>query len=90
MLIRVMLGYGDRFTLAFFHHEAREAMLLRDAWGLSSDEYIAAQQRAHKQTMSEQQNSQTDLYHPSVVRSYPDQFNKAYDQVRSIWKDGLD
>ncbi len=78
MLARVMLGKGDNYTVAWFHHESAEAIFLADSRHLPSSQYLAAQELAHKQVLHYQGNSSINLYHPSVVRAYDRQFGTAY------------
>ncbi len=86
MLARVVAGYGDKFTAAWFWHEQNEAALLRDFQGLSGDAYLAKQIEAHHATQRAQGTTEFDYYHPQVVRSFPEQFSgPRYERLRHTW-----
>ncbi len=78
MLMRVILGKGDKYTVGWFHHEVGEAALLRGRSHLPGPLYLLAQEQAHIDIQNAQGNSSVDIYHPSVVRDYDRQFGPAF------------
>ena len=79
MLARVLLGKGDKYTLAWFHHETTESSMLfpKHRYDLP-DEYLNRQSEAHLRTLKSHENNQWDLYHPTVVSAYSDYFGPVY------------
>jgi RHS repeat-associated protein len=78
MLARVILGKGDEYTVSWFHHERAEAGLLQNSMHMTGQNYRTAQINAHNDVLRYQGNSSINLYHPSVVRAYDDQFGRAF------------
>lgn len=78
MLMRVIMGKGDLYTVAWFRHEVAEARALRGKSSLSGESYRQAQEQAHIDTLTAHGNASFNLYHPSVVRAYDGQFSPLF------------
>jgi RHS repeat-associated protein len=78
MLLRAIVGHGDRYTVAWFHHEIAEAMRIDvTAPGAVGSAYVNAQISAHGYVIEHQGNASVfSRYHPSIVNApeYADQF----------------
>lgn len=60
---------------SFYFHELKEAELMRQ--GLSYNE-------AHQQALKDYDVSPFSVYHPDVIRAYPDEFNKNWERAWGI------
>ncbi len=78
MLSRLILGKDDPQDVAFFRHERTEANLCKPYRNVDAEIARRIQEEAHLQVLREQQTTSRDLYHPDVVKSYPDLFNNSF------------
>jgi hypothetical protein len=60
---------------SFYFHELREAELMQQ--GLTYSE-------AHQQALKDYEVSPFSVYHPDVIRAYPDEFNKKWERAWGI------
>jgi hypothetical protein len=60
---------------SFYFHESREAELMQQ--GLTYSE-------AHQQALKDYEVSPFSVYHPDVIRAYPDEFNQKWEREWGI------
>ncbi len=78
MLARLILGKDDPQDIAFFRHERAEANFCKPYYNVDSDIARRVQEDAHLRVLRDQQTTSRDLYHPDVIKNYPDLFNKSF------------
>lgn len=87
MLARVLAQHGDKYTLAWFHHEMGEIYELYKnpaAYTTHGEAFVEQQQIAHRKTIQDQGTTPFDYYHPKVVRAHPSLFSHpGYDRARN-------
>jgi RHS repeat-associated protein len=74
MMRRLQRGEETDSDIAFYRHEMAEAELCKPSLTLAPEEALRKQQQAHEEVLRNQGNSEMDLYHPDVVRKYPELF----------------
>ncbi|WP_295629300.1 hypothetical protein [uncultured Nitrosomonas sp.] len=78
MLTRLILGKDDPQDIAFFRHERAEANYCKSYYDIDSEIARRVQEEVHLKVLRDQQTTSRDLYHPDVIKNYPDLFNKSF------------
>jgi hypothetical protein len=71
---RLRAGKDSPWDLGFYHHEKSEAEICRPYLGMSNKEYLERQEKAHRETERNQQDTWRQRYHPDVISRYPELF----------------
>jgi len=79
MIARLKAGQTSTQDLYFYMHESKESAVMRRTEGAFSDMY-EWQRAAHLETLNWQKSPyspgyESQLYHPDVIRQFPQQFN---------------
>ena len=80
MFERLLDGKDTNYDIAFYRHELLEAKLCaagKAAVNVNDAEAVVDfLKQIHGETLTIQQNSERDLYHPDVVNRYPTYFRR--------------